>query len=94
MKQLSGVANTSDLKKIAVICQARKKHTCQVEALEGAFARDKSEVEGLAQAGLVYTERKAYASAVRVLTTYYKSGGKNQEVRYPYARALGEIARC
>ncbi len=92
LKQMVGMANTTDLNLIADICEARKKENCQIHALLKSYDLDKTQTQHLIKTGEILVSKKRFIEAVRVYGTYFKATGRDAELdaRYNYAISLSE----
>lgn len=93
-KQIVGVASAQDLKKVAEICEIRRKFSCQQSALWQAYQRDPRETDLLVKLGQLQMDSRDYTGALRTYTTYFKANGKDIGARYGYARALAEVGHA
>lgn len=91
IKQFTGMAKSTELKEIALICNSRKKNNCEIQALEKSFELDKKDITSLLRVGELYIESGDFHSAAKTYTVYFKNGGSEDSARYAYARSLGEI---
>lgn len=91
LKQLIGAASAHDLASIGEICDQRQKSNCVVDSYTNAYTIDTKHIQGLVRVGELQVQAKEYRQGVITYTNYFKSGGKDLEARYNYARALAEI---
>lgn len=92
-KQIFGFATVTDLKKVAEICEIRRKFPCQQTALWQAFQIDTTQKDLLVQLGSLQMKTEDYNAALRTYTAYFKANGQNIEARYEFARALAETGK-
>ncbi len=92
-KQIIGMASVEDLKKIADICEVRRKFPCQQTALWQMFQRDPKQKEILVELGKLQMDSDDFNGALRTYSAYFTSNGKSIDARYEYARALAETGK-
>lgn len=92
-KMVVGAAQAKDYGRMAQICKELKDNYCVESMLKSEAKLDPKNMETLAELGVLQFSHKQFKEAVKTLEAYANLGGKNQDVRFAYAKALGEIGQ-
>lgn len=91
VKQILGMADFQELRRIADICENRKKSFCQESALIESTRLDPKNKDLLLEISQIQMDRSAFESARLTLNSYFQLGGKDRLARYNLAIALWKL---
>lgn len=92
-KQVIGMADTSELGKIAEICAERKKHECVERAYADIEKLEPSNIENLSRLGQLQYKRERLNNAASTFAKYFELRGSEIDAIYAYAQTLTRLKR-
>lgn len=93
VKVTVGAASARDFGRLGQICKELKDTKCVESMLRSEAKLDPKNTEALAALGQIQFDHKQYKEAAITLGAYARSGGKNLDVLFAYAKALGEVGQ-
>lgn len=93
VRQVLGLSDIDELKKLLAICRERKKWNCVINAYNNIYEQDSSQIEILHKLGKLYVNLNNDEAAVETYKGYFDRGGVNIDAYYEYAKSLGRLGK-
>lgn len=90
-KQMTGLADSHDLERIAMICQERKKHECVEKAYIGIARMEPNNGANFARLAELQYKRERYTQAAESFARYFAQNGSDSDMAYTYAQTLTKL---